>query len=441
MNNMIKQFTSVMVLAFAISATADAQEKKHVTLEEAITTAAVNNANIQMAELDRKVSNANYHQTDAIFLPQVSVGYNAMTTNNPLNAFGFLLQQKGVTMQDMDPAKLNHPSAAQNYGASVDVQLPLLNLDMIFARQGAKHQENVYKYKAQYTKEYIKFEVQKAYTQLQFDYQAQSVLKATLTDVEQIYQSVKNFYDQGLVQQSDVLNAQVQVNTIESALSKAESNIANASDGLKLLMGVGEEYGHILIPDTLTRKDSFIETPTLSLMRSDVMAMRSALEATNAMVKSSAMNFLPRIIAFGSYQFNDSQIFKFKNDSYLAGISLSWTVFSGNQNRSKYKSASYQRDKMQMELDHYIDKSKLEVSKTTRDLIDLQKEIDKQQASVAHASEALRILSNRFKEGLVSTTDLLMSQAQLSQHRLTLVQAVMNYNITTYYQDLLTTIN
>lgn len=75
---------------------------------------------------------------------------------------------------------------------------------MIFARQGAKHQENVYKYKAQYAKEYIKFEVQKAYTQLQFAYQAQSVLKSTLADVEQIYQSVKNFYDQGLVQQSDI---------------------------------------------------------------------------------------------------------------------------------------------------------------------------------------------------------------------------------------------
>lgn len=440
MNNK-NRLLAVVVCLLTVSVSLKAQQNNYLSINEALEIAEQNNKNIQIAELERKVSNANFHQTDAIFLPQLSVGYNAMTTNNPLNAFGFLLQQGGVTAQSFDPAKLNHPGATQNYSASVDVRMPLLNLDMIYARKGAKLQEDVYKYKTQYTRDYIRFEVQKAYTQLQFAYQARGVLQATLADVKQIHQSVQNFYDQGLVQKSDVLNAQVQVNTIESALTKAESNIANASDGLKLLMSMEQtKENTVFLTDSLVQKIQLEIEPFFTPMRADIQAMQKALDASNAMVKSSVMNFLPKINAFGTYQFNDSKFFGFKEDSYLAGISLSWTLFSGNQNRSKLRSATFQRNKMKAELDQYIDKSQLEVNKNLRDLKDLQVEIRKQESSVDQAAEALRILNNRYKEGLVSTTDLLTSQAQLSQQKLTLAQAVMSYNITQYYQELLTTI-
>lgn len=301
--------------------------------------------------------------------------------------------------------------------------MPLLNVDRIFARKGAKLQEEVYKNKEQYTKDYIRFEVQKAYTQLQFAYQARDILTHTLEDVRRIYQSVKNFYDQGLVQKSDVLNAQVQVNTVESALAKAESSVINASDGLKLLMGGSSSETNVYIPDSLIQKTPTISAPAFSETRSDVVAMQKALEASKMMVKSSYTTFLPTINAFGTYQFNDTQIFKFKEDSYLAGISLSWNLFSGNRNRSKLRSALMQRDKMQKELELHIDKSRIEVDKTARDLLDLQFEIRKQEASVEQATEALRILTDRHKEGLASTTDLLLSQVQLSQQRLTHAQA------------------
>lgn len=421
------------------SLTVYAQQGTYLSLDEALETASQNNKHIRMSELDRKIANARFHQTDAIFLPQLSAGYSALTTNNPLNAFGFLLQQEGVTAADFDPARLNHPGAAQNYSASIEAKMPLLNADMIYARKGAKKQEDSYRYKAQYTGDYIRFEVQKAYTQLQFAYQARQILNATLDDVTQIRQAVQDFYDQGLVQQSDVLNAQVQVNTVESALAKAESNILNASDALALLMnGEDQPQSNVFRTDSLEQRTA-PETPaTLSPLRADIMAMQKALDASDAMVKSARMNFIPKINAFASYQFNDAQIFRFQKDSYLAGISLSWTFFSGNQNRSKLRAAILQRERMKTELQAYTDKSSLEISKTSRDLADLRTEIKKQEASVEQAAEALRILSDRYHEGLVSTTDLLASQAQLSQQRLALAQAVMNYNIARYYQELLT---
>jgi len=426
--------------ASALTIPLAAQQTKYVSLENALNIAVTNNANIYIAEMDRKVSNADYHQTDAIFLPQVSVGYTAMATTNPLNAFGFLLQHKVVTSQDFDPSKLNDPGVSQDYAASVDVKMPLVNMDMIYARKGAKLQDDMYKHKLQYTKDYIQFEVEKAYTQLQFAYKQKAVLELTMDAVQQIYRSVKGFYEQGLVQKSDLLSAQVQVNTMESVLTKSKSNIENASDRLELLMGEKDLDGVAILTDSLERKQMNFGNSGFSLLRSDLMAMRKALDASNMMVNSSAMRFLPKINAFGTYQFNDPQIFRFKSNSYLAGISLSWTLFSGNQNRSKLRSAIFQRDRMKKEMELYVDKSKIEVDKTTRDLMDAEVEMKKQETSVEQAAEAFRILSDRFKEGLTNTTDLLTAQTRLLQHRLSLAQAVMSYNITQSYQKLLTTI-
>lgn len=59
-----------------------------------------------------------------------------------------------------------------------------------------------------------------------------------------------------------VLNAQVQVNTIESALAKAESNIANASDGLNLLMNGGDDSkSQLYITDSLEQKSNLEVSP------------------------------------------------------------------------------------------------------------------------------------------------------------------------------------
>lgn len=418
------------ILLFGLNISA--QNNRHISMNDAVETALRNNSNIKTTELEWKISHANYRQTDAVFLPQIDLGYTALTTNNPLNAFGFLLQQESVTAADFAPEKLNNPGSSQDYSARVEARLPLFNLDMIYARKGAKAQEEAYKHKAQRTKQYIEFEVKKTYTQLQFSYQAKGVLQKTLTDTRQIHQSVNNFYEQGLLQKSDVLNAQVQVNIIETALAKAESNIYNASEALGLLMGT-DNNGNVFHTDTLLQNTPAYRQHTISTERPDIVAQMKALDAGNMMVKSAQMAFIPRINAFGSYQFNDDKPFKFGADSYIAGINLSWNIFSGNQTGNKIKSHRLQSYKMQEELNQYIKQSQLELDKAARELNDLQIEIDKQKLSVEQAEEALRILTNRHAEGLVSTTDLLMSQAQLSQQELSLAQAIMAYNIAQAY--------
>jgi outer membrane protein TolC len=437
-----KYFISmVMVAAGLLNAglsTVSAQDSSKVLkLDEAIASAISNNKAVQLAKLDESIAASNYKQTEAIYLPQVGFSYSAMSTNNPLNAFGFKLQQKSITQNDFNPALLNHPGSTGDFMTKLELQQPIINMDMLYKRKAAAKQTELYQYKTQRTKEYLTFEVQKAYLQLQLAYDAVTVLEEAMQTTKSVYTSTNNYFKQGLIQKSDLLNAQVQVTTVETNLAKANSNIRNASDYLSLLMGVAD--GVVYQPDNsvqsaITVTDSAVK---IAPNRSDFVAMQKALEASDLMITSSKKSYLPKLNAFGAYQFNDNSMLGFGANAYLAGIQLSWNIFKGNSTKNAIATQQLERNKLAEQLTQQKEQSQLELNKAHRDLADAQFDIQQQKASIEQATEALQILQNRYTQGLVKTTDILMATTQLSQQKFSLAQAVFNSNVTKAYLQLL----
>ncbi|MDP4270358.1 MAG: TolC family protein, partial [Bacteroidota bacterium] len=108
---------------------AQAPAGKRLLLKEAVSSAMANNTSLKVSGLEAQIAKSNYRQTDAILLPHVELGYTAMATNNPLNAFGFKLQQENVTAADFDPTRLNNPGNTKDFSAKVEVMQPLINVD------------------------------------------------------------------------------------------------------------------------------------------------------------------------------------------------------------------------------------------------------------------------------------------------------------------------
>ena len=103
-------------------------------------------------------------------------------------------------------------------------------------------------------------------------------------------------------------------------------------------------------------------------------------------------------------------------------VQLSWTIFKGTQTRNKIATQNLERDKLAEQLANQKDEGSLELNKTYRRLEDARFRITQQKTAVDQADEALRILQNRYQQGLVNTTDVLMAQTQLSQQKLGYVQ-------------------
>lgn len=442
--NSTKHIFKLLVLpvmaSIGLLSSAHAQENtKDLKLSEAIATVLANNKNIQLAKLDGDIATANYKQTEALFLPQADLSYTAMSTNNPLNAFGFKLQQGTITQNDFDPALLNHPSATPDYMAQLEIKQPLLNIDMLYMRKGAEKQTKVYQYKMQRTQEYLSFETTKAYLQLQLAYNAVKVLTEAANTAKSVYKYTDDHFKQGLIQKSDLLNAQVHVMAVESSLAKAKSSILNASDYLSLLMG--QPTGRIYSPadEPQTNLPAIDSTQKVFANRSDFMAMQKAIDASGLMIKSSQMSYLPKLNAFGNFQYNDSHLTGFGANAYLVGVQLSWNIFNGNKTKHLIASQKLERDKLSVQLAQQKDQSQTELNKAYRDLSDARFEVAQDEAAIAQAAEALRILQNRYQQGLVNTTDILTADTQLSQLKFSLAQAQFNANVTCAYIQLLTT--
>lgn len=431
----MKEYLGLLLVTWGLSVSA--QEIIPLKLQDALEVALKSNRELVIAKLDEEGSAAKFNQTNAVFLPQINISYTAFTSNNPLNAFGFKLQQQGITQSDFDPSRLNNPSATPNFMAKAELNQPLINLDMIYARNAAREQIHVYSYKTKRTKEYIIYEVQKAYAQLQLAHEAVTVLTEALQTSNSIYTSTNNRFEKGLLQKSDVLQVQVQVAATESKLSEAKSSVKNASDYLSLLMGT--KTGMVYATDSISRVITDITKESqLPEGRADFQAMKAAIRAQDLMIQSGKMAYMPKLNAFANYFINDKSAFGFGSNSYLLGAQFSWNVFSGTS--AKYKVSEYRigRSKLEQQLTYQKEQSQLELDKTNRQLNDASFATIQYEAAVSQASEALRILKNRFEQGLITVSDLLQAQSSLSQQKLMRAQAIFQYNTTKSYLQFLT---
>lgn len=435
---MKKVLPGILIFYFSFSVSLWAQEVMPLTLQDALDAALINNKEIVLAKLEEEGATARFRQTNAVFLPHIKVSYTAMSSNNPLNAFGFQLQQQSITPADFNPDLLNNPSNTQNFMTKAEWQQPILNMDMLYMRRAAHEQTAIYALKTKRTKEYLTFEVQKAYAQLQLAQQAQLVLEDALKTVNSIFTSTRNRFEKGFLQKSDVLNVQVQVNAMERQLAEAKSNVQNASDYLSVLMDkpTGVVYTVNLI-ENITVVDS-IETK-IPENRADFQAMQSAVAAHDMMISSGKMAYLPKLNAFAEYLLNDAEVFGFGSNSYLVGAQLSWTLFNGTTIRNKIEEYRIERNKAAEQLQYQKNQSQVELNKTLRQLHDARFSLLQYETAVSQATEALRILQNRYEQGLVATNDILQSQTQLAQQKLYQAQAMFTFNTTQAYLQFLTT--
>lgn len=426
------------LLLVSLSPAAIGQEKtEFLSLQNAIEAVTSNNSTLQSSEIDEAIAQEKFKQTNAGFLPQVNFSYAALSTNNPLNVFGFKLQQRTVTAADFNPDKLNHPSGTPDFATKIEMLQPLINMDAVYMKKGAMVQMESFQLKTKRTKEYLTFETQKAYYQLQLAHQAVSVLEEALSTVKSFYDFTNNRFDQGLVQKSDLLNVEVQSLDVESQLHEAKSNVANASDYLSVLMDRPTGTVYTTVEITEERTEEKME-PAISQNRSDFLALEKAMDATGLVMKSLKMKYLPRLNAFGSYQWNDKKFAAFNANSYLAGIQLTWNLFDGNNIKRQVNSMQLEKDKLRVQLQSMQKEDQMLLDKSYRDLSNALFKIKQQKAAVSQADESLRILQNRYQEGLVNTTDILSAQTQLSKQKLMLAQAIFNNNTSQAYIQFLT---
>jgi outer membrane protein TolC len=424
---------------FLVSALGFGQDTLTISKKEIVQKVKDKNLQLQIANQAYKSAQADYRQSNALFLPSITASQTAISTTNPLMAFGSKLNQEVLTASDFNPALLNNPSVTQNYATKIEVLQPLINVDGLYGRQAAKSKMEAFQLQTERTGEYLALEVNKSFMQLQLAYQAVKVLEKANKTAEANLKLVENYFKQGILQKTDVLSVQVRVGEIKNQWQYAKSNVQNASDYLAFLLN---EDNTNKVYKPLEALDNTIavstNNTTLSGNRKDILAMDKSSEAYAKMYQSSKMNFLPSLNAFGSYEMYDDTLLGTNAQGYLVGAQLSWKVFDGYKSIGKMEKAKAEFQKATVENQQYKSQSQLELNKTNRQLKDAENKVNLEKLALEQSQEAYRIRSNRFTQGLEKTSDLLQAETQMFQKELELLQAVFEYDFTQEYLLFLT---
>jgi outer membrane protein TolC len=429
----------VLLGTISISTIGYSQDTLTISKKDIWQKASDKNLQIKIANQDYKSAQADYRQSNSLFLPSISASQTAISTTNPLMAFGSKLNQEILTASDFNPDLLNNPEKTQNFATKFEVQQPLINVDGIYSRQAAKSKMEAFQLQTERTKEYLELNVSKAFMQLQLAYKAVKVLEKADKTGKANLKLVENYFKQGMLQKTDLLNVQIRVNEITNQLQYAKSNVQNASDYLGFLLNE-DTTNKVFKPIEELDNTISIEVVNVQLSdnRKDIQAMSKSTEAYQKMLQSSKMNFFPRLNAFGSYELYDRTLFGTSAKGYLVGAQLSWSLFDGYKSIGKMEKAKADFQKSEIETQQYKAQSQLDLNKTNRQLKDAENKVNLSKLAFEQSQEAYRIRQNRFTQGLEKTTDLLQSETQMIQKELEHLQSVFEYNFTKQYLQFLT---
>lgn len=434
----MRTYKHIITFSFLLSfiSVLQSQQLIPISKSEVLTKVSENNTSIKISEEEFNQAKADYKQTNAVFLPNITASHTAIATTNPLMAFGSKLNQEILTQNDFNPALLNDPSQIENFATKFEIQQPLINIDGMYQRKAAKSKMEAMSLKTERTQEYLTFEVEKAYMQLQLAYKAVDVLEKAFEAANANKKLADNSFKQGYLQRADVLNVEVRVTEVQNQLQTAKSNVQNASNYLSFLMN-DETYVVYTPTDSLMVSAFTMEDKGISENRSDIKAMQLASNAYEAMNKADKMAFLPTLNAFGSYELYDDQIFQADANGYLFGAQLSWNIFQGSKRFGKAQKSKSEFEQSKLEYKQYVSQSNLELNKAKRAFTDAENKLKLNTLALEQSEESLRIRTNRFKEGLEKTSDLLMAETQYAQKQLEYYQTIFEYNYAQAYLQFL----
>lgn len=387
---------------------------------------------LAQAEIDKMAADRN--KSLSVFLPQVTLSETYIKTDDPISVFAFKLKQKIISQADFNPYLLNNPNNTINYNTRIDVKQPLINFDGFYGRAAAGDGLSAVKYKKKRTEKYVHFLVKTNYYSLAFLIKSLQVIKKDLKTALKNKTITKNYYKEGLITKADYLIAGVYVFKVKSQLVETENKVKNANDNLLFLLGIKEKR-EFQLEDTLKIPVvNLIEYQSKSLIenRSDILAYRYKVNSFSKMNNMSWMKFLPRVNAFGSFEYNDTKFLGTQAKNWTIGLNIQWNIFNGFKNIASIQKSKAELTMVETEYQKAKSKGINDINSSIRDIKSAKEKLNLAKAAVNQSNEALRIITNRYNKGLEKTTDLINIEATTLNTKLNYWKTLYLYNVTVF---------
>jgi len=441
----------LVILMFAVPVIVQGQSNV-ITLDEAIEIALENNRDIEVAELEVRKSRAAVREAFGHALPSVDVSGNfSRFLEKPRmpfpdfeallgNATYSILFDEGVLPRDEDkfkPVTTQLQSFAQtnNYESQVQVTQTLFNSTVLRGIGASRRYHNLSEEELQRIISATILEVKRSFYAVLLTKNMYSIAKASLENASDNLRNVRAAYEQGLVAEFDLLQAEVQVENIRPMVLQSENALKNSKDGLKIVLGIDQE-SEIDVIGELTYDAEPIPDVEMSIDEAfrgnyGIKSLEIKRDVDRAFIHFYQSEYWPVLYAFGNYTYAGSDDrYDFQNySSSIIGVTLSFNLFNGGQTRQRVQQARITMNQTESQLQNYRDYVAMQVKSRINDLRRVQSILEAQERNVELAERAYAISVIRYREGTGSQLEVQNADIALRQARTNRLQSVYDYII------------
>lgn len=386
------------------------------TLRSALTTARNHSPEADMAAARLERAQAMVDQAGAGKLPQVSLRAGYTQTNNPMMAFGSILNQGAFT-----PAiDFNAPGQVDNLNLTGTVAYNLYSGGRLSAHQAAAASRVVAsEHDREVTFAQLDTAVARAYFSIQQTRETVAALEAAVATYEASLRVARLRFESGKLLRSELLNLEVELAQTREQHLAARQQATLAERQFLYLLGESPAAGS---PVALVENDPAISAlaapPTVSIeQRPERHALEARREAANAAVNAASSTRRPTLNAFASYQLDQGWRLGGDGDSWLAGLQAEWAIFDGKSAAGKIRAAradlaATEAAERQLELGLELELERARLAHTFA-----AEQLEVTTTLIAQAAEAARISRERFEAGTLLSAELIAVETRLTSAR------------------------
>jgi outer membrane protein len=423
--NSLKISLAAVCATALLAGTAAAQAPLRLTLDDAVSRGLAESHRLAELTARQEGAAAAVQGRQAAKLPQVSAqaGY---TRTNHIDPF---------TLPSLvGPTKVIYPDIPDNYRTRLDFQWPIYTFGRFDALERAAQAEaGASGFDVGTARNDLKLEITRAFWAVVTATEAVRVVDESLKRMDAYVTDVRNRLNVGLVPPNDVLSAEAQRSRQQMLLIQARNAREQALTELRRLIGE--------TPERAVEVDAVLETPAQAVGPADtlVAAARDARPERRAMElrvlgagerrNAAAASARPTLFTGGGVDLASPNSRWFPRTeqwktSWDLGVNITWTFADFGRVKADVAEASAYQRAARERLAEFDTILEVEVRQRRLDLESARAALSSAEDSLRAASEARRVVSDRFDAGVATSTDVLDAQVALLQAGLDRTQAL-----------------
>ena len=432
----MRKFVSIALILLVVPPAVRAQ-KKPLSLDEAIAAGLEASPALHASRMKAESSSARTRELAAGRLPsfKLGAGYTRLSEVPPFE----------VTL----PISPNPIVVSQNYfnnwNMRLSVQQPLFTGFRLEAgTESARMLERSAGFDLAKDRSEFVFAVKTAYWGLARAREFESVVGETIRQVQEHLKDVRAFFDQGLLTKDEVLRAEIQLSTTELMAIDTRNAVEIARTSLNNLLGfpIDTDVDLTSSAESLaSRAPAADETGEAAAARSLLDAaltgrpeLKSAefrIKASEAGLKAARAGWYPQVsLAGNAYYIRPNPRLMPAQDRFYGtwdvGIAISFDLWNWGQTKSQAEQAKAQLAQARDARKLLEDQAVLDVTQSRLALAQARDKIKVAGEAVGQADENLRMVTERFRQGVALNADVLDAEVFLLQAKMSRTQAAID---------------